>query len=212
MRLTPLLLDLDGTLMDSEAVHRRHELALMAYRGVTFTEERLMAYQGFSLEGMLDDFRVQGLADWDVGEFTATLDATLAPALAEEAILHEDARIALERWQGQGRPLALVTSSRRRLVEAVQARHPVLAALPVVVTVDDVTRPKPDPEPYEQAAKLLGVDPRECWAVEDSTSGWRSAHRAGSRVALIARPGHPPATGADPEAWLTSLREWDPVG
>jgi len=56
---------------------------------------------------------------------------------------------------------------------------------PVVVTGDDVTAHKPDPEPYLLAAKLLGADPARCVALEDSPSGVASAGAAGCLVVAV---------------------------
>ena len=64
------------------------------------------------------------------------------------------------------------------------------------VCADDVTRGKPDPEPYLRAASLLGADPRCCVALEDSPNGVASAEAAGCRTVAVpslvpieARPG-----------------------
>jgi beta-phosphoglucomutase-like phosphatase (HAD superfamily) len=67
---------------------------------------------------------------------------------------------------------------------------PILARLPAgsfraVVTGDAVTRGKPDPEPYETAARLLAVDPRACVAIEDSDPGATSAAVAGCTVLVV---------------------------
>ena len=59
------------------------------------------------------------------------------------------------------------------------------AAFPTVVTVDDVTRAKPDPEPYLLAARLLGVSPSRCLVFEDSEAGAEAAHRAGCVVVQV---------------------------
>ena len=62
--------------------------------------------------------------------------------------------------------------------EALAAQHS-QQAFDVVVAGDDVTHGKPHPEPYEKAAALLGCKPSECIAIEDSTTGLRSAEAAG---------------------------------
>ncbi|WP_242403239.1 HAD family hydrolase [Asaia platycodi] len=54
-----------------------------------------------------------------------------------------------------------------------------------IVTRDDVTRGKPDPEPYLRAAAAIGIDPAYCLAVEDSHNGARAAHAAGIRVIVV---------------------------
>ena len=88
---------------------------------------------------------------------------------------------------------AVVTSSGR-----VEAHHKIGVAgltrcFATVVTVDDVTRAKPDPEPYLLAARLLGVAPARCLVFEDSEAGAEAAHRAGCVVVQV--PDVIPASG-----------------
>lgn len=83
------------------------------------------------------------------------------------------------------RPLALVTSTRRagahhKLGLAGLAQH-----FPTVITFDDVTAPKPAPDPYLLAAERLGVDPTRCVVFEDSDIGAEAAHRAGCIVVQV---------------------------
>ncbi len=54
------------------------------------------------------------------------------------------------------------------------------------VTADDVSRGKPDPEPYLRGARLLGVRPEECLVIEDAPLGIQSAHAAGMKVIGLA--------------------------
>ncbi len=57
-----------------------------------------------------------------------------------------------------------------------------------VVALEDVARPKPSPESYLMCASLLGLSPRDCWAVEDSPPGVRAALAAGMACAFIPNP------------------------
>jgi beta-phosphoglucomutase-like phosphatase (HAD superfamily) len=75
----------------------------------------------------------------------------------------------------------------------------------VTVTGDDVTRTKPDPEPYRLAAKLLDVDPGNCVALEDSPNGVASATAAGCRV--VAVPSLVPIPSGPGRLVVSSLRE-----
>jgi beta-phosphoglucomutase-like phosphatase (HAD superfamily) len=66
----------------------------------------------------------------------------------------------------------------------------------VLVCAEDVTATKPDPEPYLLAAKLVDVDPGDCFALEDSPNGVASAEAAGCRVfAVPSLVPIPPAPG-----------------
>ncbi len=60
-----------------------------------------------------------------------------------------------------------------------------LANLPtpkVLIAADDVSKGKPDPEPYLIAAKLLGMNPAECLVIEDAPAGIRAAHAGGMKA------------------------------
>ena len=81
-----------------------------------------------------------------------------------------------------GVPMALVTSSYRILAEPFAAAA---GLFDVVVSGDEVTRAKPDPEPYVTAARLLGVDIADCVAVEDSRAGIASAVASGAHAVAI---------------------------
>jgi HAD superfamily hydrolase (TIGR01509 family) len=74
---------------------------------------------------------------------------------------------------------ALVTMSVRRMAEKIVANIP-FDAFDVVVSGDEVAEPKPHPEAYLTAAALLGVDARQCVAIEDSVAGLASAVASGA--------------------------------
>jgi sugar-phosphatase len=81
-----------------------------------------------------------------------------------------------ERW-------AVVTSATRRLAEA---RLDAVGILPkTLVAADDVTRGKPDPEPYLLAARALGVDPAHCVVFEDAPAGLAAGRAAGMTTVAL---------------------------
>ncbi|MEU3979955.1 HAD family hydrolase [Streptomyces sp. NPDC026672] len=90
---------------------------------------------------------------------------------------------------------AVVTSATRRLAEAR------LAAVGIrpktFVTGDDVTRGKPDPEPYLLAARQLGVDPARCVVFEDAPAGLRAGRAAGMTTVALATTHAPGDLDAD---------------
>ncbi|MFI0711279.1 HAD-IA family hydrolase [Streptomyces inhibens] len=84
--------------------------------------------------------------------------------------------LPLERW-------AVVTSGTRRVANARLAAAGVRPAH--VITVDDITRHKPDPEPFLLAAQRLGVEPNRCIAFEDAPAGLTSARAAGMATVAV---------------------------
>jgi HAD superfamily hydrolase (TIGR01509 family) len=85
----------------------------------------------------------------------------------------------------KGMKLGICTSTRRSSAEATVAAAGIASCFDAMVCGDDVSRGKPDPEPYLLAAERLGAPPELCVAVEDSPSGVRSALAAGMRVIAV---------------------------
>lgn len=82
--------------------------------------------------------------------------------------------------------LAIVTSGAKQ----VSMQSIISAGIPipdVMITAEDITHGKPDPEPYLKAAKFLGVQPNECLVFEDANSGIQSALAAGMRIIAIGK-------------------------
>ncbi|MER7900657.1 HAD family hydrolase [Streptomyces sp. NPDC096046] len=78
---------------------------------------------------------------------------------------------------------AVVTSATRRLAEA---RLDAVGILPkTLVAADDITRGKPDPEPYLLAARALGVDPAHCVVFEDAPAGLTAGRAAGMTTVAL---------------------------
>ncbi|MGW7053706.1 HAD family hydrolase [Streptomyces sp. NPDC054887] len=87
------------------------------------------------------------------------------------------ASLPADRW-------AVVTSATRRLAEA---RLDAVGIRPkAMIAADDITRGKPDPEPFLTAARRLGVDPARCVVFEDAPAGLRAGRAAGMRTVALA--------------------------
>ena len=82
-------------------------------------------------------------------------------------------------------PAVLVTSSGRIGALRKLELTGILPAFAEIITLDEVTRPKPDPEPYLIAADRLGLAPARCLVFEDSETGAEAGHRAGCTVVQV---------------------------
>jgi HAD superfamily hydrolase (TIGR01509 family) len=92
-----------------------------------------------------------------------------------------------------GQPRAIATSSTRRQADRKLAQSGLAAQFAHVIVFEDVTRPKPAPDPFLLAAARLGVAPARCVAFEDSETGAMSARAAGMTVVQV--PDMQPGTG-----------------
>ena len=179
-----VLWDMDGTLVDTEPYWIECESALVAEHGGTWTTENAMALVGNDLLDSGRYLREHGGVDLSPEEIVEVLLDGVVERVKQSVPWRPGARDLLAALRAVGMPSALVTMSYERFVA------PVLAALPhgsfdVVVTGDAVSRGKPHPEPYLHAARLLGVDPVRCLAIEDSNTGARSAEAAGCLVLVV---------------------------
>ncbi|HIZ98183.1 MAG TPA: HAD-IA family hydrolase, partial [Candidatus Janibacter merdipullorum] len=95
-----------------------------------------------------------------------------------------------------GAPIAVATSATRGLAEVRLAAAGV--EIDEVVTIDDVERGKPHPDPFLLAAERLGVDPADCLVCEDAPSGVAAAKAAGCAVLAVTTTSEADAlSGAD---------------
>ncbi|RKY80781.1 hypothetical protein DRQ15_02110 [candidate division KSB1 bacterium] len=80
--------------------------------------------------------------------------------------------------------VALVTGSTWNTICTV-LKDPFRSEFNLVITADDVSRNKPDPEPYLKAAEKIGVAPQQCLVVENAPYGIQAAKAAGMRCVAI---------------------------
>lgn len=173
-----LLWDMDGTLVDTEPCWFAAEHALVAAHGRAWTDADAASLVGNDLLTSARVLIERGGVDLPPQRIVEILTADVRSRVLAAPPWRPGALELLAAAHDAGLPCALVTASWRSLVDAV------LAALPggtfaAVVTGDEVTRGKPDPEPYATAAAALGLDPSRCLALEDSPNGLRSALAAG---------------------------------
>lgn len=190
------LFDMDGLLLDTEQVGMDVFCDVMAPYGMA-AEAAETLYRGIvgkSLERSQEAVRA-ALPGADIDAIDLAWRDGLDAAMALQVPLRPSVEDALARVHAAGVPMAVVTTTRTG-----RARHHLEMAglLPFFADVigrDQVTHPKPNPEPYATGAARLGLPPRACAAFEDSDTGTQAAVAAGCAVWQVPdlRPiGHPP--------------------
>ncbi len=169
-----VLWDMDGTLVDTEPYWMRSEEELVAEHGGHWTDEQAMKLVGLGLDTsarILQDAGVRMDEDAIINHLTDQVTYKLA---TEGVPFRPGARELLADLKAAGIKTALVTMSLRRMASEVVSLID-FDAFDVIYAGDDVTRPKPFPDPYLMACEALGVRPDECVALEDSPNGVASA-------------------------------------
>jgi HAD superfamily hydrolase (TIGR01509 family) len=183
-QLAAVLFDMDGLLVDTEPLWFETEAEVMGRLGGPWAKQDQEQLLGGSMDntvGYLLARATRPVPPADVARWM--MDGMLRRAAEGRVIVRPGARELIEAAAAAGIPYALVTGSQRPFAEAVLASTGF--RFPVTVTGDDVTRAKPDPEPYLLAAKLLDADPEQCVALEDSPNGVASATSAGCLVVAV---------------------------
>jgi HAD superfamily hydrolase (TIGR01509 family) len=182
--LGAVLFDMDGLLVDTEPLWFETEIEVMARLGAPWTKQDQAALLGGSMERSIGYLLARATRPAPPSEVERwLLEGMLNRVEAGRATVLPGARELLAEVTAAGLPAALVTSSLRRFAEAVLAS----TGLGFAVTVcgEDVSATKPDPAPYQLAAKLLDVEPARCAALEDSPNGVASATAAGCLVVAV---------------------------
>jgi HAD superfamily hydrolase (TIGR01509 family) len=204
MALQAVLFDMDGLLVDTEPLWFEIESEVMARLGGDWSQADQAELVGGSLQTTLD--YLLGKATRPVSRERLgrwMLDGMVSRLNRSSVTLRPGALDLLAEVRAAGAPYALVTSSERVIMDAVLRGTGL--EFPVTVCAEDVTRIKPDPEPYLLATKLLGVDPASSVVLEDSPNGVVAAEAAGCRV--IAVPNVAPVPSAPGRVIVDSLTE-----
>jgi HAD superfamily hydrolase (TIGR01509 family) len=179
-RIAAVLLDMDGTLVDSDAAVERAWTTWAGEYGVDPAAVLAIAH------GSPADTTVRRL-------FPALPDEAVAAASARQLELQYDdlsdvtalpgVPELIKTIDGLNLPWAVVTSADVRLAKARLGAAGIDP--PLLVTVEDVRNGKPDPEGFRLAAQLLGVPPELCLVVEDSAPGLAAGRAAGAMTAAL---------------------------
>lgn len=176
--LQAVLWDMDGTLVDTEPYWIAAEYRLVESYGHHWSDEHAHALIGQPLLVSAAYIRDQGGVPLTPPEIVDRLLLEVIADVRRQVEWRPGALSLLAEMAEAGLPLGLVTMSYRELATEVARQLP-FGQFDVLVCGDDVTRGKPDPEPYLQAAARLGVAPQRCLAIEDSPTGVASAEAAG---------------------------------
>jgi HAD superfamily hydrolase (TIGR01509 family) len=194
-----VVFDLDGLMFDTERLFVRVASEMLQSRGKVFTTEIMNAMIGRRAVDAGESFRQMSGLEEPVevlmaevrSRFNAEMETAVHPTPGLFALL--------ARLEQRGLPRAVATSSRRAYAATLLQRHRLAGRFAFVLSGEDVTRGKPDPEIYLTAAARFGVPPGRMLVLEDSAPGVAAAKAAGALVVAVPHE-HSPAerlTAAD---------------
>lgn len=177
------LIDMDGTLYDSMPSHARAWQQMMREVGVEVPVDEFFMYEGRTGRSTINilfnrafgrsatDREVEDLYRRKTELFSALPEVSPMPGAADFLQFLKEA--------GIGRVL-VTGSGQRTLIDRLERDFPGAFSPELMITSRDVTKGKPDPEPYLAAMKLAGAQPNECIVIENAPLGVEAGHRAGA--------------------------------
>ncbi|MCW5251008.1 MULTISPECIES: HAD family hydrolase [unclassified Streptomyces] len=204
--LQAVLLDMDGTLVDTEGFWWDVEVEVFASLGHALDD----AWRHVVVGGPMTrsaGFLIEATgADITLPELSVLLNDGFERRIGRTLPLMPGAGRLLAELAAHRIPTALVSASHRRIIDRVLTTlGPQHFAL--TVAGDEVPRTKPHPDPYLTAAAGLGAEPARCAVVEDTATGVAAAEAAGCHV--VAVPSVAPITAAPRRTVVGSLEEVD---
>ena len=177
------IFDMDGVIIDSEPLHSRVKIETFAHFGLLFDEGDLAQYMGrTSVDIFSDVLKKEHRTDVSVQEITDYKHARYLELASKGALQAIPGSLDLiHRLRAAGVPLALATSSWRRVVETILREWQLEDTFASVISGADLPKSKPDPAIYRLSAEALDVLPSACTVLEDTAAGVAAAKGAGMR-------------------------------
>jgi HAD superfamily hydrolase (TIGR01509 family) len=196
-KLKGVLFDIDGTLVDSDPLHFlawRELLLEKGYNGGVPIEKAWFTDKlsgGHNPEAVA--FLFPGISDADNAAVADDKEARFRALAASEGLQPNEGLMEFIEWiNAQGIMKAAVTNAPRPNMEAMLKAIGLYDKFDAIIVGEECARAKPFPDPYLDAAKLLGLGIDEVFAVEDSPSGIQAAV-AGDIPVIALTVGHPRA-------------------
>ena len=177
-----VVFDFNGTLSDDEPVLARVYAELFGELGRPMTADEY--YE--QLAGHTDEEMFIRWLGASSDELIRERVRRYNELVSDGSTVHEDVREAV-RWAAARMPVAVVSAALRDEIEPVLAAAGLRDLFALVLSQDDVTRGKPDSQPYLLAAERLGVLPSQLLVFEDTDVGVASAKAAGAHVVGLTR-------------------------
>jgi beta-phosphoglucomutase len=174
-----ILFDLDGVVIDSEPAHEKSLIEASERLGHRIALSDTKQFKGSTeLDCARILQKITNSAEKDLFEIMQ-LRVDAFRKLFKEIPLVEGVIPFLRRCRARHWSIALTTSAQREMQQLAFRQFGLADYFDVVITGNDITHGKPDPEPYLKTAAKIGHPPRQCLVIEDSTNGIRSAKAAG---------------------------------
>lgn len=180
-----ILIDFDGTLVDSVPILYSVYESFLSQFGVKGSREEFVSLTGATFPEILKALNARYRLSQDDAHLREKYDALLHEFYINKIPLMDNAKECVELAKSQGYRLGVVTAARNHLVEAALQSKGIFHLFDAIISGEKLTKGKPDPEIYLKGLQALQLEPYEAVAIEDSSNGIQAALGAGISTIMI---------------------------
>ena len=182
-----IIFDMDGVLIDAKDWHYEALNKALALFGFSISRyDHLVTYDGLPTKKKLEMLTLERGLPKGLHQFINDLKQIYTMEMifqkCKPVFYHE---YALSRLKAEGYKLAVASNSIRQTVELMMEKSNLARYMDLMLSNQDVSKPKPDPEIYNTAITRLGLKPEECLIVEDNQNGIKAAQASGANVMIV---------------------------
>jgi beta-phosphoglucomutase len=182
-----IIFDMDGVLIEAKDWHYESLNSALELFGFTIKRhEHLTSYDGLPTRKKLEMLSLESSLPLElhgfINELKQQYTMDIIHAKCRPLFVHE---YALSTLKSEGYKLAVASNSIRSTIEIMMQKSRLDRYLDVMLSADQVTRGKPDPEIYTKAIAHFGLLPEECLIVEDNENGIKAARASGAHVLVV---------------------------
>ena len=179
-----VIFDMDGVLIEAKDWHYEALNRALRLFGMEISRyEHLTTFDGLPTKRKLQILSTQNNLPVELHDFINDMKQRytmeIVNAQCKPRFIHE---YALSKLKANGYKLAVCSNSIRDTIEVMMRKAALAEYLEFIVSNQDVTKAKPDPEMYNKAIARMGFAPTECLVVEDNENGIRAARASGAHV------------------------------
>ena len=177
---------MDGTLLDSEPLYLKADLAVVAAHGGFMTEPEHDKYIGVGNKAFMTSIRELYKINKSVEDLIAFQESIYMEMAREQIAVFPEMEQFAQWAKEQGLRIAIASGSSNRVIEELTEIAGVRDLFELRISSEEVEKGKPAPDVFLETAKRLNMAPKECLVIEDSPFGVEAARRAG--MACVAVP------------------------
>lgn len=171
-----LIFDCDGTLVDSMPLHMKAWEEAVIDSGLPFNYDFFFSRKGIPSRQIMNEYCLQNSFNVDVEKVIEEKNNIYRRGLKTVGPLEPVVSIVQE--YKSKLPMAVVSGERKINVHDSLTNIGIIDLFPIIITSDDPFRPKPAPDKFLEAARLLNIEPEFCQVFEDGESGIEAAIKA----------------------------------